>query len=422
MATSRKPSSRSKKKTQKSKDVTDAEIVSEDTASAEQADSSGPLILEADDAAPQPAEDSKTSEKAADPEPIAPDENTGDAFDPTLVDESEPPSTSATAETDTSDDAVVTAESAPAEPARAPIFLPMLLGGVLAAGLGFALSQYLQPTNLQTELESLQGDLAAQGAQIAELQGSLQERDATISELQSNQLSFDTQIAELSALIEAAPQGDPSLLSDELRATLDAQKSEIERLQGSLEEMATFASEQIASAEEELADAAAAEARVKARGAMNEVRNALASGQPFSDALPDIAGAAEVPAELSSVAEIGVSSLVSLQSGFSDAARSALPVSLREIAGDSTQDRLRLFLQDQLGARSLSPREGDDPDAVLSRADAAVRSGDLNQAIDMLNQLPQSGQDAMSDWISKAQERVSAEQAFASLENALGEN
>jgi len=42
---------------------------------------------------------------------------------------------------------------------------------------------------------------------------------------------------------------------------------------------------------------------------------------------------------------------------------------------------LKLFFQDQLSARSLSPQEGDSADAVLSRAEAAVKAEDYQAAL-----------------------------------------
>jgi hypothetical protein len=63
-----------------------------------------------------------------------------------------------------------------------------------------------------------------------------------------------------------------------------------------------------------------------------------------------------------------VASLEDIQAAFPAAARAALPVALRETAGDGAVDRFTAFVQGQVGGRAVAPREGDDPDAVLSRA------------------------------------------------------
>jgi hypothetical protein len=59
-------------------------------------------------------------------------------------------------------------------------------------------------------------------------------------------------------------------------------------------------------------------------------------------------------------------------------------------------------------ARSVIPREGDDPDAVLSRAEAAVKGGDIDVALTELEALPEVAQEAMADWTAKARLRAEA--------------
>ena len=77
------------------------------------------------------------------------------------------------------------------------------------------------------------------------------------------------------------------------------------------------------------------------------------------------------------------------------------------------------FLRSQAGMRSLAPREGDDPDAILSRAEAAVRAGELQTAIDEIGKLPETGQTAMADWVADAKARLDVTQAAASLSETL---
>lgn len=311
-------------------------------------------------------------------------------------------------------------------------FFPMVLGGAVAAAIGFGIALIAFPEGLNPNRETAR-TVAAQGEQIDALEQNLAET-STRTETQLATANAEraglgdtlggvqTDLAALSKQVAEAPQGDPTLLSDELAATLDAQKSEIARLQGELEKMASFAQSQIAEAEAEQLSAEQAEARVKARGALNVVRDALASGDPFADALPDIAAAAEVPETLANVAETGVPSLQALQGNFSDSARTALSASVRESAGSGATDRVRLFLQDQFSARSLTPREGDDPDAVLSRAEDALRNGNLAGTLETLAALPEAGQAAFAEWVSSASTRQGALDAYQSISNALSEN
>ena len=87
--------------------------------------------------------------------------------------------------------------------------------------------------------------------------------------------------------------------------------------------------------------------------------------------------------------------------------------------GEGWTDRLSAFLRSQSGARSLTPREGTDPDAVLSRAEAALRDGQIKAALAELAGLPPAGTEAMAPWIADATRRLGAEQAIADLSVAL---
>ncbi|MCB2133097.1 MAG: hypothetical protein KDE02_09510, partial [Rhodobacteraceae bacterium] len=65
--------------------------------------------------------------------------------------------------------------------------------------------------------------------------------------------------------------------------------------------------------------------------------------------------------------------------------------------------------------RSLTPRAGDDPDAILSRADAALKAGDLAAAIDEIAALPEGGKAVMAEWVGLAQRRMAALAAVSAL-------
>lgn len=116
----------------------------------------------------------------------------------------------------------------------------------------------------------------------------------------------------------------------------------------------------------------------------------------------------------------GVPTLAHLRQSFPAAARDALAMSLAETAGEGTTwDRLSAFLRSQTQARSLSPRAGDDPDAILSRAEAALSAGDLAAALREVEALPPTGRDRMAEWAGLAQRRLAAREALAVLSNEM---
>ncbi len=79
------------------------------------------------------------------------------------------------------------------------------------------------------------------------------------------------------------------------------------------------------------------------------------------------------------------------------------------------------FLRTQSGVRSLEPREGTDPDAVLSRAEAALHNADIAAALTELQGLPPEGQGAMADWVARANQRMAAAEAAAALAATLAQ-
>ncbi|MFN4102673.1 MAG: hypothetical protein ACK4GT_23170, partial [Pararhodobacter sp.] len=61
--------------------------------------------------------------------------------------------------------------------------------------------------------------------------------------------------------------------------------------------------------------------------------------------------------------------------------------------------------------------EGDDPDAILSRADAQVEAGQIAPALDELAALPEAARTApaMAAWLAGAEAYASAQAALSDL-------
>ena len=78
-------------------------------------------------------------------------------------------------------------------------------------------------------------------------------------------------------------------------------------------------------------------------------------------------------------------------------------------------DRVAAFLRRHTNARSLAPRDGDDVDAILSRAEAALSSGDVAGALAELETLPPEAAAPMQNWIDDAESRAAATAAMNEL-------
>jgi hypothetical protein len=367
-------------------------------------------------------------------------------------------------------------ETAPAAPPAAPPagsgaarVLPLLFGGVIAALVGFAASRFILPEGwgdrgeTEAALAEIRSAAETQTARIAELDaaltalrdevaavpdpasfatelqqdlgGRIAEVAAAASQATERLGSVDSRLADLAARIEEIalrpiPEGldtasldaELSQFRDELSAAVDAARAEIVNAQEEAAVIAARASEDAAAQEAAAAEAAedlraaaeAAAATAAREAAKSRILAALESGEPYDGDLSALDGV-EIPEALSAPAADGVPTLAGLAEAFPDAARAALDASIRSEAGETAADRLTAFLRVQTGARSLEPRDGDDPDAVLSRAEAALGTGDLQTALAELAALPEAGQAELAGWMQAARTRLDAVDAAQSL-------
>ena len=199
-----------------------------------------------------------------------------------------------------------------------------------------------------------------------------------------------------------------------LRADLDAQRAEIEGLAASAAEELQAA--QTAAAEVAAATAAAARETL-AKSALAQIVAAINTGVAFDDPLADLEEAlsAAAPAGLAAAALEGVATLSELQDSFPDAARAALAAARDAGEDGSAVTNFIGFLRQQFEVRSVEPREGDDVDAILSRAEAALRGGEIDGALAELGALPAIAAEKLADWRARAEARAGALAGAAEL-------
>jgi hypothetical protein len=416
--------------------VEDAIVLGPSDAQAQPDKDQDPLATETTDPASM-VDGTKTQDAATDPatQSSDPQRPQADQSDPQM--------------TDTPDkEAEVTPDNAPhrPEPPAPPSekviirkggFLPMLLGGVAAAAIGFGIAYSGAIDGLPLPgLSGAQDEITALGQQITA-------QDSTISDLTSRLTALEEApapempaaedlspvIADLSAQIaaltrrldavEARPAAQGNAVDAATQAALAAATAELDQIRQALDaqraEIATLAD---AAAQEEAAARQSAE-RVMQRAALTRIQTAIDTGTPFAEAVAELRNnGVDVPAPLAAQAESGVTSLAALQSSFPDLARDAL----RAARQQNGTTGIGGFLETQLGLRSLEPRDGDDPDAVLSRAEAALRSGDLTQTLTELDALPDPAKEVLANWRAQAETRMAAASAAQDLSQALNTN
>lgn len=320
-------------------------------------------------------------------------------------------------------------------------FVAALTGGIVAlvAAVVLLVSGVLTPvlqsalggSDLTDRLSAVELETASQAAQIGTLGGQVAGLEIPdTSPLEGQIAGLDGKVTELGRDVsDAATQlgtaiGELDTRLTELekrpvtegvsQAAIDAYERELARLREAVTEQRGEVEALIAEAR--MLDETAAEAAraAVAQTALARLRAALDSGDPFRGALDDLAASGvALPDVLTGPADVGVATMAALRAGFPDPARRAL-ADARAAASDDNAG-LGAFLQRQLGARSVEAREGDDPDAILSRAEAALTNGDLNAAIAELSALPSAAQPAMAEWVQSASARAGAINAAETL-------
>lgn len=346
-------------------------------------------------------------------------------------------------------------------PRRKGGFAGVFLGGVCAAMLGFAAATYVLPKLPQgwlpfplddpatratldaqaARIESMAQEIAAlqqapapiDGAKLDAELARVRDELAAVPAVTPDLGPLEARLSDLDArlsIIEKRPVAGGAASStaiDALGRELEALRAEVAQQQSAgggqdaarIAAAATEAQAQIKAATEEAARLKSEAEDIARRGrvesALRLIQAGMASGGPFGAAIEDLTAAGiEVPAELAQDAE-GIPTLDQLRTSFPDSARQALLVAAKPAPGASALDRLGAFLRGQSGARSLTPRAGTDPDAILSRAEAALNDGDLAAALNEVRSLPAEVQAPMADWIRLTEQRRAALDAVAAL-------
>ena len=126
-----------------------------------------------------------------------------------------------------------------------------------------------------------------------------------------------------------------------------------------------------------------------------------------------------MPPALEVGADQGGVDLEHLKQQFPSAARQALAASDPAEPANLSAARLGAFIKRQLNARSLSPQTGASTDAILSRAEAALTSGDLSAALAEIEVLTPAPAAQMAAWKALAEQKLARQNALLSLRRLI---
>jgi hypothetical protein len=347
---------------------------------------------------------------------------------------------------------------APAKPVEKPVeqpaekkapvkktgFWPVAFGGFVAAGIGAAAAIYALPHVPPQWQPYPQGAPAAQEDVAALAQQAARRAVAEEIGAMPAPAGLPADLEERISALESRPDAPPIPAGEpqadgQLESRLAALTQRLDEQQVQLDSMAESGSfdpaaagelqkqiEAAAAEAESRLDAARSEAqqlqeaaeastrRAEAVAAIASLQSALDRGVTSADARETLEGAGlDTPEALT----VDVPSLTTLQSDFADAARASLRAALSDSSANGDGNMLTNFLRAQTGARSIAARDGDDADAVLSRANAEVDAGRIAPALVELEALPEAARTtpAMADWLSRATAYTQAQSALTDL-------
>ena len=276
------------------------------------------------------------------------------------------------------------------------------------------------------------------GAQVAQLR---QQVDQLSSRLDQATNRLET----LAGRVDAGASGDgggagaSAQRLDTLASRVDELSSQVEQLSqtAASRETAQSLADRLSALETQTQDLAArqqAESRAAAGGAgaaaqalaVAELRDALRFSSPFAQQLraarqvvADDGALSATLDELQPMAAQGVPTRAELSSAFDRAAAAAVAADMGASQDGMLGGVLRR-LNDVITVRRVdASAEGNSVDARLARAENKLAAGNLREATEMVEQLPEPAKGEMTGWLEQARSRIAAEQALSQLSSQL---
>ena len=315
--------------------------------------------------------------------------------------------------------------------------VPLVIGGVFSGVLGFGAAVFVGnwlgfSVNSEVEMAELHSELDVQEQLIKTLQSDLVKIAETANKARQTAQELANQYAEsanfgarFQVLEEKVSIFEARLIDIEKRPLSEGLSSAaIAAYEQEVEDLKVLISAQKAKVTEQRQDTGASARMVMAQSAVTRIVTALASGAPYRKAIVDFDAATgrSVPAVIEEYADRGVVTVSALIDAFPEQARAALAKARVDKVDNTDDSKLSSFLKTYLAARSVEPKVGLDTDAVLSRAEASLREGRLEDALMELDALAEGPQAVLSEWRALAETRLTVIQATGELAQSLNTN
>lgn len=323
------------------------------------------------------------------------------------------------------------------------LVIAAVIGGVIATILGIAYhASGVVPTRSETaaqEALTKVGDLSATVTALDKRLAAVEAAPAgpaatDVTDLTDKLAALEKLETENRARIEkleaapppaAATPGESGASTAAITASLDDIKTRIAKLEADAASGADIAralsalTERVTALEASTKDLGTQLAAVAARPAESEraaraaavamLQQAVEAGGPFATDLAMLKAMgldADDLAQLEPLAAKDTPSVAALKQQFPTVADAILVASATDDSDGGFLDGLAAFGRGLVTVRPTGAIPGDTPEAVVSRMQAAVDSGDLASALTERAKLPPEGQAASADWAQAAEDRV----------------
>ena len=383
----------------------------------------------------------RSKKTAKDAETVSQSEEQAEEATEAVLDSADSEETTPDVQADVIVDVHPVAEPNMPKPRSGGTFLPLVAGGIVAAGLGFAASQYLANPNwpfqktpdmtadLRQDLLAQANDLASIKAQIADLSAKVAapQSDTRIDDLMGSVENLTTGVTGVEETVTALNRRLTDLEGrpiPDVGATAEA----VQAYESQLAAMRSMLDQELAQIKNAQTEALAANtaveestASIRFLSAVSNLTAAANAGGSYSTSLDVLAAlATDIPDVLVENADTGIATMPVLRNEFPAFAREAMIASIKEQEANGEISKTAAFFQTQFGIRSLEPKEGTSADAILSRAEDALRNGDIAQTLSELQALPDTGREVMAPWVQKAQTRENVMSAIAEISENSG--
>lgn len=260
------------------------------------------------------------------------------------------------------------------------------------------------------------GNADAVNAGIGQAEQRLQAKiDAALGEGQAANTSalgtIEREVADLKVRIEALAATGASPDAPNLQGDLTGLTDRIDKLEAALPGLAVAI------------DKGATQAKGAALAlAFANLRDAVASGHPYAAELSTLRALTLGESALEALApnaDAGISTIARLTSSFQTASDAALGAEAAP-ADASVLGSLRASAQSLVKIRHVdATATGDTPGAILARAGAQLKQGDLALAVKEVEGLAPPPREAFAAWLDQARTRLAADDTLKRLEAAL---